>query len=120
MTEAAKRETAREITTSPEPPGWEALTDRIQADGEQVEHTLAPDREPDTVRYPDPQAPHLRDAWQAVTPQSNAEIQMARRTDAGLKQAAARTPFAEPSTLLMWGVGAVGLLLVIGVLIALT
>lgn len=120
MTEADRRVPTRETSASPEPPVSKALQDRIAADGEQVEHTLAADREPDTVRYPDPQAPHARDDWRAIAPQSNAEIQMARRTDAGPKQAAARESFADSSTLLMWGVGAIGLMLVIGVLIALT
>ena len=119
MSEAAKREPAHETIVAPEPGVSKALQDRIQADGEQVAHTLAPDREPDTVRYPDPQAPHPRDDREAFAPQSNAEIQMARRTDAGRKQAESGAPFADSSTLLMWGAGVVGLLLIIAVLVAL-
>jgi hypothetical protein len=101
------------------PPVSKALRDRIQADGEQVGHTLSPDREPDTVVYRDPEAPNARDGRQSVSPQSNAEIQMARRTDAGPEEVVAARPFGNSSTLLLWGVGAVGLVLVLVVLVAL-
>lgn len=118
MTAAAKRKSASDNTPH-ESPVSKVLQDRIAADGEQVSHTLDPDREADTVRYRDPQAPHQKDDGQAVTPQSNAEIQMGRRTDAGPKEAARAARFADGSTLLLLGCGAAGLFLVIAVLIAL-
>lgn len=119
MTAAAKRRPAPpQGAVPPEPPVSKALQDRIAADGEQVAHTLDPDREPDTVRHPDPEAPHARDDGQAVSPQSNAEVQMSRRTDAGPKEAAMRARFGD-ANLLLWGVGAAGLFLVVAVLIAL-
>jgi hypothetical protein len=116
MTAAATRK-ERETTSVAEPPVSKALTDRIPADGEQVSHTL--DRDTDTVRYPDPHAPHERDDGQSLSPQSNAEIQMARRTDAGPKEVATGMSSAGSSTLMLWVAGAIGLLLVIGVLFAL-
>ena len=119
MTAAVTRKREHETVVAAEPPVSKALKDRIAADGEQVAHTLDPDREPDTVRYPDPQAPHARDDGQALAPQSNAEIQMARRTDAGPKEAAIGATSADRSTLLLWGAGAAALFLVLGVLIAL-
>jgi len=117
MTAAVTRKREHETVVAAEPPVSKALKDRIAADGEQVAHTLDPDREPDTVRYPDPQAPHARDDGQALAPQTNAEIQMARRTDAGPKEAAIGV--ADRSMLLLWGAGAAGLFLVIVVLVAL-
>jgi len=114
MTAAIDRKPAPES-----PPVSKVLEDRIAADGEQVSHTLDPDRRPDTVRYPDPQAPHEKDSGQAVSPQSNAEIQMARRTDAGPREAVIAKRFDGAPTLLLWGGGAVGLFLVFAVLIAL-
>jgi hypothetical protein len=114
MTAAAKRKPAPES-----PPVSKVLEDRIAADGEQVSHTLDPDRRPDTVRYPDPQAPQEKDNGQSVSPQSNAEVQMARRTDAGSREAVTGKRFGDAPSLLMWGVGAVGLFVLIAVLIAL-
>jgi hypothetical protein len=118
MTAAATRK-ERETTVVEEPPVSKALTDRIPADGEQVSHTLDPDRNPDTVRYPDPEASHLRGDGEALGAQSNAEIQMARRTDAGPREAATGVVSPGGSSLLLLAAGAVGLLLVLGALIAL-
>lgn len=112
MTKTARH--AAERTVSPEPPVSKALRDRIEADAEQVAHTLNPDRQPGTVLYPDPQAPRSRDA--APAPQSNAEIQMARRTDAGPRAVASDWISADVSTLTLWGAGAAGLLLVMAML----
>lgn len=119
MTTAATRK-ERETAVVAEPPVPKALTDRIPADGEQVSHTLDPDRSPETVRYPDPEAPGERDDETALGAQSNAEIQMARRTDAGPREAATGVAKPDGSRLLLLAVGAIGLLLVLGVLIALT
>lgn len=47
MTAAATRR-KREPTVVAEPPVSKVLTDRIPADGEQVAHTLDPDRDPDS------------------------------------------------------------------------
>jgi len=109
----------RETTVATAPSVSKALTDRIRADGEQVSHTLDPEREPDAVRYPDPQSPNERDDEQSVSPQSNAEVQMARRTDAGPKAAATGASSADRSMLLLWVSGAVAVFLVIAVLISL-
>jgi len=119
MTTAVARKREHKTVVGAEPSVSKALQDRIAADGEQVVHTLDPDREPDLVRYPDPQAPHARDDGQALAPQWNAEIQMARRTDAGPEEAVSNVTSADRSTLLLWGAGAAGLFLVFGVLIAL-
>jgi hypothetical protein len=119
MTAATERKSEHSATIESRSRVSKALEDRIQADGEQVAHTLNPDRDQATISYPDPRAPHAKDDGQAVTPQSNAEIQMARRTDAGAKEAATGSAPAEPSMLILWGVVAVGLLLVIAILIAL-
>jgi len=113
MTAAVERKPAPES-----PPVSKVLEDRIAADGEQVSHTLDPDRRPDTVRYPDPQAPHEKDDGRSVSPQSNAEVQMARRTDAGASEAVTANRFGDAPSLLMWGVGAVALFLLIAILIA--
>lgn len=116
---AAATRKQRETKVVREPPVSKALTDRIPADGEQVAHTLDPERDPETVRYPDPHAPHEKDDGQSLSPQSNAEIQMARRTDAGAKEAATGFSSGDSSTVMLWAAGAIGLLLAIGVVIAL-
>jgi len=64
-------------------------------------------------------SPRVEDDGLLVTAQSNAEIQMERRTDAGPKEAASG-PFANASNLLIWGVVAVALLIVVAIFIALT
>jgi hypothetical protein len=120
MTAAVTRERKQEIVVTAEPPVSRALEDRIAADGVQVAHTLDPDREPGTVRYPDPQAPHARDDGRALAPQSNAEIQMAHAAPTpARKKGRPGATSADRSTLLLWGAGAAGLFLMIGVLIAL-
>jgi hypothetical protein len=69
--------------------------------------------------YPDPKAPKVQDDGLAVTAQSNAELQMKRRTDAGPKEAATG-PFGNSSNALTWGVVAAALLVVVAIFIALT
>lgn len=94
----------------PKPAG--ILEDRVPADGEQVAHTLDPDRRRDNVQFPDPQPPNTVDDDLAAGAQSNAEVQMGRRTDAGPREAAAD---ATPSHA-KWYVGlgvAAGLILVL-------
>ena len=88
------------------------LEDRIPADGEQVAHTLNPDRRRDNVQFPDPQPPHTIDNETAVGAQSNAEVQMGRRTDAGPREAAAGPTSDETSKWHVWyGIAAVAILL---------
>lgn len=118
MTAAPRKSSENESVARNEPRFSKALEDRIPADGEQVSHILDPDRTPDTVRYPDPQAPFdARDAG-ATSAQSNADIQMARRTDAGPAMAADRAQSAQGSSMLVWFAGAAALVLLVVVLIA--
>ena len=63
-----------------DPPVPKMFEDRVRADAETVEHVLNPDRTPDKVIYADPEAP--RTEGQAA-PDSMADVEMARRTDAG-------------------------------------
>ena len=117
MVEARRKVSEDERAPPHEPRVSKILEDRIAPDGEQVAHILDPDRTPDTVRYPDPSAPHdARDAG-ATSAQSNADIQMSRRTDAGPSFASDRANASEGSTMKIWLAGA-GLILVIAVLIA--
>jgi hypothetical protein len=67
-----------------EPPVSKALEDRVRADTETVEHVLDPGRTPDKVIYPDPEAPR---AEGETAPDTMAEVEMARRTDAGAFEA---------------------------------
>jgi len=62
-------------------PGFfeKSMEDRVAATTEDVDHLLDPDRTPETVRYPDPD-PAGRDGG---APDSMADVEMARRTDAG-------------------------------------
>ena len=103
-----------------ESPVSKVLEDRIAADGEQVLHTLDPKRTFETVRYPDPEAP-THDPTE-LAPQSNAEIQMARRTDAGPVEVVSTGPMlsARGPTLILWGVALAGILLVVLVIVGLT
>jgi hypothetical protein len=67
-----------------EPPVSKVLTDRVRPDAEFVGQVLDPGRTRETVHYPDPQAPASLD--ESGGAESVAEVQMARRTDAGAKQ----------------------------------
>jgi hypothetical protein len=58
------------------------LEDRVAADGEMVGQVLNPDRTPETVQFPDP-AVAGQSADDPSSPDSVAEFEMARRTDAG-------------------------------------
>jgi hypothetical protein len=70
-----------------EPPGSKILEDRVRADTELVGQVLDPGRTPDIVAYPDPKAPNVLDDTPGAD--SVAEVEMARRTDAGARQPAA-------------------------------
>jgi hypothetical protein len=63
-----------------EPPVSKILEDRVRPDAETVAHVLDPDRTPDKVIYPDPEAPRTEGQ---TAPDSMADVEMARRTDAG-------------------------------------
>jgi hypothetical protein len=92
-----------------EPPVSKILEDRVRPDAELVGQVLDPGRTPETVQYPDPKAPDIdRDASGA---DSVAEIEMARRTDAGAKQPG--TAAYTSGGILLWfaAVAAVALLL---------
>jgi hypothetical protein len=117
MSTAPKTTTRREHRVASDSRVSKVLEDRIAADGEQVAHTLEPDRNPDTVRYPDPEAPSGRDGT-ATTPQTNAEVQMARRTDAGPRTFATNPLPGSGAMLLLWGAAAAGAVLVIVTLFA--
>jgi hypothetical protein len=93
-----------------EPPVSKILQDRVRPDAELVGQVLDPDRTPDTVRYPDPKAPAALDDSGGAD--SIAEVEMARRTDAGRRQTAPSGAFA-PGGILLWfiAVAAVALLL---------
>lgn len=67
-----------------EPPVSKVLTDRIRPDAELVGQVLDPGRNRETVDFPDPQAPASLD--ESGGAESIAEVQMARRTDAGARQ----------------------------------
>ena len=62
-----------------------SLTDRIRADPELVQQVLNPDRTGDNVRYRDPEFPPESPGGESA-PDSLADMKMARRTDAGLRQ----------------------------------
>lgn len=99
-----------------DPPVSKTLTDRIRADSELVEQVLNPDRSDENVRYPDPEFPRDNDP-EGKIPDSLSDMKMARRTDAGLRQA--RGPLAGSApTKLLWVAAAVLVLVVIGVLMA--
>jgi hypothetical protein len=70
-----------------EPPVSKVLEDRIRADAELVGQVLDPGRTRETVQYPDPKAPDA--GGDSGGADSLAEVQMARRTDAGAKQSGA-------------------------------
>lgn len=98
-------------TQTREQPVPKMFEDRVRADGEVVEHALTPDRTPDKVIYPDPQEP--RTAGQ-TGPDSIADIQMSRRTDAGSAESEiSRT--RETSPVLWVALGVLVLLVVAGV-----
>lgn len=89
------------------------FTDRIAADGEQVSQVLEPDRTSDNVRYPDPHAPDSVDNGLSDSAGSNAEFQMARRTDAGPEEAMNHISRKTSSTSIwLWIIGGGALLLV--------
>lgn len=116
MAEKSQNLQSPELVKAEEPHVSKMLTDRIRADGEQVGHVLEPDRA-DTVLYPDPTAAGVDDAG-ATTAPSNAQMQMARRTDAGPRTAPYGTPGGQVSRKLGWLIGGVALLLVVALLIA--
>jgi hypothetical protein len=60
--------------------------DRVAADAEMVGQILNPSRTPETVRFRDPSAKGTASAPDRGTPQSMAEFEMARRTDAGRRE----------------------------------
>jgi len=92
------------------------FTDRIAADGEQVAQVLEPNRSADNVRYPDPHSPGSVDDGLSATPDSNADFQMARRTDAGPSEAAERMPGKTKTySVWLWIIGG-GILLLIAAL----
>jgi hypothetical protein len=64
-----------------EPPVSKVLEDRVRPDAEMVGQILDPARTTENVRYPDPEPP--RGGVDSV-----ADVQMARRTDAGPQEAA--------------------------------
>jgi hypothetical protein len=115
MTATQRRTTEDQSVPQHEPRISKMLEDRIPADGEQVAHILDPHRTEETIRYPDPSTPHEANVTSA---QSNAEIQMARRTDAGPSLGANRATSEGGSTMLLWFAGAAGLFLVVAILIA--
>ncbi len=87
--------------------------DRVRADAETVSHVLAPDRTADNVRYPDPTAPHTGGQ---TAPDSIADIQMARRTDAGAYQAGGG-PAPRGMPALPWIALGAGLIVILALLV---
>jgi hypothetical protein len=99
-----------------DPPVSRILTDRIRADPELVEQVLNPDRTSENVRYRDPEFPRDSDEDETA-PDSLADMKMARRTDAGLRQALGPQGGHSP-TALLWIALAVVAVVVIVVLVA--
>ena len=91
------------------------LEDRVAADGEMVGQVLNPDRTPETVRFPDP-AVAGQQADDSRSPDTVAEFEMARRTDAGRANLGA-VQFASKSTMLLL-LGGAGLLILLIVALA--
>ena len=60
--------------------------DRVVADAEMVGQILDPNRNSETVLFPDPSVPNPASATDSGAPQSIAALEMARRTDAGRRQ----------------------------------
>ena len=60
--------------------------DRIPADSETVGQILNPNRTEKTVRFPDPSLSQENSSNESQTPQSMADMVMARRTDAGRRE----------------------------------
>jgi hypothetical protein len=60
--------------------------DRVAADAGMVGQILEPNRTSETVRFPDPSVPGPASGTYSSTPQSMAELELARRTDAGRRQ----------------------------------
>jgi hypothetical protein len=85
------------------------LQDRVAADPEMVEHVLDPNRTPETVRFRDPSVTGTASTTDSGTPQSVAEFEMARRTDAGRREPRAITNNRNTSTWL----GGVAVLIVV-------
>jgi hypothetical protein len=92
-------------------PVSKTLEDRVRADGETTGHALEPDRTPDKVIYPDPEAPHTEGQ---TAPDSMADIQMARRTDAGPLEA--ETSRHRESSPVLWIALGVLVLLVVAIM----
>lgn len=91
-----------------EAPVSKVLTDRVRPDAELVGQVLDPGRTRETVDFPDPQAPASLD--ESGGAESLAEVQMARRTDAGTSQPGAYK-FAGGAVLWFAAVAAVAVLL---------
>jgi hypothetical protein len=94
-----------------EPPVSKILEDRVRPDGETVGHVLDPLRTPDKVIYPDPEAPGTEGQ---TAPDSMADVQMARRTDAGPLEA--ETSKYRESSPALWVVLGVLVLLVVAIM----
>ena len=67
----------------------------------------------DTVQFPDPSVPGEASATDSGTPQSMAEIQMARRTDAGPRQPPYAASTSQEWKISPWFIGAAGLIVVL-------
>lgn len=94
-----------------EPPVPKMYEDRVRADAETVDHALEPDRTPDKVIYPDPEA--LGTAGETA-PDSMADVQMARRTDAGPLEA--ETSKHREASPVLWVVLTVLVLVVVAIM----
>jgi hypothetical protein len=94
-----------------EPSVSKVLTDRVRPDAELVGQVLDPGRTRETVHYPDPQAPAALD--ESGGAESVAEVQMARRTDAGAKQPGAGAYGSGGALLWFAAVAAVAVVLLV-------
>ena len=94
-----------------EPPVSKILEDRVRPDAETVSHVLDPDRTPDKVIYPDPHAPGTEGQ---PAPDSMADVEMARRTDAGPLEA--ETSRSREMSPVLWIALGVLVLLVVAML----
>jgi hypothetical protein len=95
-----------------DPPVSKILTDRIRADPELVEQVLNPDRTDDNVRYRDPEFPRESPGGESA-PDSLADLKMARRTDAGLRQASGPLGGSAPAALLWIALAVVAVAIII-------
>jgi hypothetical protein len=102
---------AMAATQRREPPVPKMFEDRVRPDAETVEHALEPDRTPDKVFYRDPEAPRTEGQ---TAPDSMADVEMARRTDAGPLEAET-SKYRESSPALWVALGVLVLLVVASV-----